>query len=59
MAVKRYGPWFIQTEDGIIFRKDFDSQSREILRKYGHKTMLIAHFIPDRTILCPSGRWRW
>lgn len=43
---KHLGPKLFKKNDGLIFRHDYIMRAERFYKKYGTKTMLIAHFIP-------------
>jgi membrane-associated protein len=43
---KRLGPRLFDKPDGVIFRKEHIDRAQAFYKKYGSKTMLLAHFVP-------------
>jgi membrane-associated protein len=43
---KSLGPRLFRKKDGIVFRKEHIDRAEMFYKKYGSKTMLVAHFIP-------------
>jgi membrane-associated protein len=43
---RKLGPRLFKKEDGIIFRHDYIMKAEWFYKKYGTKTMLLAHFVP-------------
>lgn len=42
----KLGPRLFRKKDGLIFRHDYIMKAEHFYKKYGTKTMLVAHFIP-------------
>lgn len=43
---KSLGPRLFRKKDGVVFRQEHIERAEEFYKRYGSKTMLVAHFIP-------------
>jgi membrane-associated protein len=50
----RYGRKLFDKPNGLLFRREHIEQTEEFYKKYGSKTMLIAHFVPVVRAFAPA-----
>jgi membrane-associated protein len=41
-----FGPKLFHKPDGIVFRREYIERAERFYKKYGSRTMLVAHFVP-------------